>query len=109
MTKKSATTAPQGGTGTGPGTGPDMTQEKLNELYTAHQVHTLAQLIYQQVAARRGGGNPWAQSPGAGMPFPMSGQQAPMSGQPFQAGQSNPGGWTANAQGAPQPLIYWYP
>jgi len=91
MTKKSATTAPQGGTGTGPGTGPDMTQEKLNELYTAHQVHTLAQLIYQQVAARRGG------------------QQAPMSGQPFQAGQSNPGGWTANAQGAPQPLIYWYP
>ncbi len=96
MTKKSATTAPKGGTGTGQGTGTDMTQEKLNELYTAHQVHTLAQLIYQQVAARRGGGNPWAQTQGTGMASPMS-------------GQPNASGWTANAQGAPQPLIYWYP
>jgi len=90
MTKKSAATEPAGGTGT------DMTQEKLNELYTAHQVHTLAQLIYQQIVARKSGGQPWTPSPGAGMSSPMN-------------GQSSPSGWTGSAQGAPQPLMYWYP
>ena len=90
MTKKNAATEPGGGTGT------DMTQEKLNELYTAHQVHTLAQLIYQQIVARRSGGQPWTPSRGGGMSSPMN-------------GQSSPSGWTGSAHGAPPPLMYWYP
>jgi len=89
MTKKSGTTAQAGGTGA------DLTQDKLNELYTAHQVHTLAQLIYQQIAARRGGGQPWTPNAGTGAP-------PTMNGQPFT------NGWPGNVQGAPQPLMYWY-
>jgi hypothetical protein len=90
MTKKSGSAAPKVESGA------DVTQEKLNELYTAHQVHTLAQMIYQQIAARRSGGPAWGPNPGAGIP-------SPMNGRPFAGG--SPG----NAQGLPHPLMYWYP
>jgi len=89
MTKKSENTSQAGEAGTDP------TQAKLNELYIAHQVHTLAQLIYQQIAARRSSGPNWSPNATAGMP-------SPTNGQPFT------NGWTANVQGAPQPLFYWY-
>ena len=89
MTKKSGNTTQTGGTGA------DQTQDKLNELYTAHQVHTLAQWIFQQIAARRSGGGTWAPNTGTGMP-------SPMNGQPFTSGS------TGNAQGVLQPMLYWY-
>ena len=90
MTKKSENTTQTGGAGTDP------TQAKLNELYTAHQVHTLAQLIYQQLAARRSGGTSWSPATTTGMASPMN-------------GQSFTNGWTGNpVQGAPQPRFYWY-
>lgn len=74
-------------------------QTKMNELYTAHQVHTLAHLIFQQIAA---GWSvcPWT-SPAAG---------AVRSSMP---GLTNVPGWPGaglNSQnGAPQPMVYWYP
>lgn len=54
MTKK---TANRGTAGTGDGAA-----EQRDEVYVAHQVHTLAQMIYRQLAATR------AASPQQGMP-----------------------------------------
>ena len=63
-------------------------QSKLNELYTAHQVHTLAQLIFQQIASGWSGPpNLASWTPGAGV------------GQHRTPGVTN----------ASQPLMYWYP
>ena len=83
-TKKSGAAKSAGGT--------EKTQKQLNELYTAHQVHTLAHLLYQQIAARRSGGQPWT-----------NGIAQPMDGCPGTPG------WMGSAQGAPRPLMYWYP
>ena len=90
MTNKKTGTTTQTGK-----TEADPTQSKLNELYTAHQVHTLAHLIYQQIATRRIGSHPWTANGGTG-------RSSAMNSQPFT------GGWTGSAQGTPQPLMYWY-
>ena len=78
---------------------PSHTQESMNELYTAHQVHTLANLVFRRLA----GG--WAP---AGGPAAHAG---------FAAGQAVPCGpasWTGAPMvhvppGATPGPFYWYP
>jgi hypothetical protein len=86
--KKRGTTQEKGGA--------DATQDKLNELYTAHQVHTLAQLLFRQLAARANSVGPWTPSAGANPQRQASGGPIPQT-------------WAGARQGGPQPLIYWYP
>lgn len=74
-------------------------QSKTNEVYTAHQVHTLAHLIFRQIAAGWGA-RPWT-SPGA------AAVTSPMPGHAHAPGW--PAGGTAPQSGAPQPMVYWYP
>lgn len=90
MTKKSENAPATGASGA------DAAQSKINELYTAHQVHTLAQLLYRQIVARRSAGPAWTPGNGVGTP-------SPMNGRPFTSG------WTGSHPGMPQPLMYWYP
>lgn len=78
-------------------------QRQMNELYTAHQVHTLAQLLLQQITANRPDPSTWAMSTGtptAGGPgIRPDGVGAP--GYFVQTGGAFPV--------APQPILYWYP
>ncbi len=86
---------------------PAAAQDNMNTLYAAHQVHTLAQIVFQRLtAAGLQSQAPWSQSPA----------QSP--GRPFGAMPPGPGFWPAQApysQGpgfapVPQPaLFYWYP
>ena len=59
MTKKTETATGRGDA--------ESAQSKMNELYTAHQVHTLAHLFFQHVAAGWRGARPWT-APGGGAP-----------------------------------------
>lgn len=66
--------------------GMNPTRETLNEIYTAHQVHTLAQLTFQRMAA--------------GRQFPATGYATPWSA---------PAGARAFAPGNNPAFLYWYP
>ena len=97
MTKKTETA-------TGPGAA-ESAQSKLNELYTAHQVHTLVQMLFQQLASSWSGVRPWIPPTGDGMtpggpgrPYasPWHGAMPPGQGPGFPLGVS-------------RPLTYWYP
>lgn len=81
---------------------PTVAQENLNTLYTAHQVHTLAQMLFQQLAAWQVRG-PWSSPAGAvfAQPLAMPGMAWPAPGPAY-----HPQGFV---QGAPQALVYWYP
>lgn len=70
------------------------TQDNMNLLYTAHQVHTLAQLVYRQMAGGWQGQAPWA-APAARAGFPAAG--------PMIAGSA------ATLPSGPPALFYWYP
>lgn len=85
-------------------------QENLNILYTAHQVHTMAQFVYRHLSGAWRSQTPWA--PNAGVGFPTTfGTSANMSG------FTMPGGAMPNAMpgavptfhAAPPALFYWYP
>lgn len=79
-------------------------QDRMNEVYTAHQVHTLAHLVYQQLTAGSPPMQPpWA--PGAESFVPQ--QFAGANGQ--GPGSGWPSAGVAASPCAPQPLIYWYP
>jgi hypothetical protein len=81
-------------------------QSKMNELYTAHQVHTLAHLMFQQIASGWNGAPSWVTSVGAHAAAPVAG--APnLASWPSAAavGQHHPPGVTT----VPQPFMYWYP
>jgi len=81
-------------------------QKKMNELYTAHQVHTLAHLIFQQITAGWSAAQPWAAQAGPTATTPMPGHPQATSW-PTGAGMAQHG--AASPNGAPQPLMYWYP
>lgn len=74
------------------------TQEHMNVLYAAHQVHTLAQIVLQQITGNRSGQAPWTMPAGVpGGPYPGAGNG--MS--PHAPGTSYPA--------MPPALFYWYP
>ena len=78
---------------TGAGGDPAGAQDNLNALYTAHQVHTLAQIVFQQLAGS------WSNRvPCTAPAFGMGG----MAPNPFFYGQ-------AFQPAAPPALFYWYP
>lgn len=80
-------------------------QAQLGQLYTAHQVHTLAQLLLQRLAA---GGYPNRQV----MPFVGTPAAMPLVGSACNPAWAPPGP-TAHGmgfvQGPPPALVYWYP
>ena len=79
-------------------------QEKMNTLYTAHQVHTLAHIVYHHFA---GGAplSPWGMHPGAAF-HPL--HTVPHTG--MAVGASVPLSFAHPAvPGAPPALFYWYP
>jgi hypothetical protein len=93
MPKKTTTT-------TGVSGGTANAQDPLQTLYMAHQVHTLAQLVYQQVAAgQQPPMGPWA--PPAGPVFTAP-QVTPGWGGAYQVPGTVPGPHSPN-------LLYWYP
>ncbi len=79
-----------------------------NTLYTAHKVHTLAQIVFQQLAGNWTNRTPWNGLNGFGVPQPYP--VVPGQGV-SQAASPRPDAWgSAMAQGAPPPpLFYWYP
>ena len=96
MTKKSSNAGVSGETAS--------TQDDMNILYTAHQVHTLAQLVFQHLTAGRlprMGTSPFAPPPSAVFTPPQAMQQGWGSGCAVPGPPS--GGPHANA------LFYWYP
>jgi hypothetical protein len=86
MTKRSASKAPAAD---------QQAPDTLNEIYMAHQVHTLAQILLQQLSQGWSAGNAGA----VGAPQGSIGWN-PVGGIP--AGQQ---GW----QCAPPPIVHWYP
>jgi hypothetical protein len=75
-------------------------QDSMNRLYVAHQVHTLANVLFHHIAmsgqdAWGCGGMRPVQPPGFGYSAPWSATSGPA------AGAAHPG--------ATQPLLYWYP
>ena len=77
-------------------------QQRMHELYMAHQAHTLAQMIFRQFAGSWPMGHqPWLAPTGeifAHQPF------APQQG--WTPGMGAPLGFAPAAVG---PLVYWYP
>jgi hypothetical protein len=89
MTNRKAST-------TGVTSDPATAQDNMNQLYAAHQVHALAQIVFRQFAGWQGQ-TPWTQQPfgapaGAGFGSPVAMQGGPMTLPP-----------------APPALFYWYP
>ena len=81
---------------TGVTSDPATAQDNMNELYAAHQVHTLAQIVFRHFAGWQGG-MPWTQ---------------PAFGAPTGAGFGTPvamQGGPATFPAAPPALFYWYP
>ena len=86
------------------------TQENLNVLYTAHQVHTMAQFVYRHLSGAWRNQNPWSQHAGAGYAAPFAAAAAPGAG--FGLPGAIPGlmpGPVPTFQAAPPALFYWYP
>ncbi len=80
------------------------TNPQLDELYMAHQVHTLAQHTYRHLMTgwnRMGGGAPATVAPVYPGPGPAA-AWPPMA---------NPSAQGANpaTHGAQPPIVYWYP
>ena len=88
------------------------TQENLNVLYTAHQVHTMAQFVYRHLSGAWRNQGPWSQ-PGAGFPAQFTGPTAsPNFAMPGPMTGSMPGpmaGAVPTFPAAPPALFYWYP
>lgn len=87
--------------------GPDhgATHEHLNVLYTAHQVHTLAQIVLQQITGSRSSAAPWAMS--AGVACAYAGPGNGMASQASSPMGMGPGQGVNPAM--PPALYYWYP
>ena len=96
MTKRTANRS-TGPTRPGTDASPEVGQEQLQEIYTAHQVHTLAQIMFQQLACGWNGAThasyPNATS-GPAVGWNPTGQQG--MGQPI---------W----HNAHPPIVHWYP
>lgn len=84
---------------------PTSAQDNVSVLYTAHQVHTLAQIIFRQLSSSWPSRAPWTSPAGAAfgqayaLPAFGTGPMAPNPvpwGLPFQAS-------------APPAFFYWYP
>ena len=97
MSKKSTTASDEATSATA------NAQENLNQLYTAHQVHTLAQLIFQRLAGEWQTQTGWMPAMGAPMAPPMSPSMSP------PIGGANPVLGSGYLQGGAQPVLYWYP
>ena len=85
---------------------PTGAQDNPNLLYAAHQVHTLAQIVFQRIASSWPNRAPWTPlaSPVFGQPCPMPAFGAGTTAAPPVA--SAPGSLQA---APPQVLFYWYP
>ncbi len=88
-------------------------QENLNVLYTAHQVHTMAQVVYRHLSGAWRNQTPW--TPGATGNFPSTfGAPATAPGftLPGTMQGAMPGampGAVPTFHAAPPALFYWYP
>ena len=84
-------------------------QENLNVLYTAHQVHTMAQVVYRHLSGAWRSQTPW--TPHATANFPQQ-FTAAGNGMGFSLPGTMPGampGGVPAFQAAPPALFYWYP
>ena len=83
---------------------PIQTQDNVSTLYTAHRVHTLAQILFQQIAAWQRGAS-WIPPAAAVLP-----QFREMPAYGMGGSAPNP---TLHGSGLPQgagpALFYWYP
>ncbi len=74
-------------------------EDTAQQIYTAHQIHTLAHLVYRHLMSAAA--------------VPTSAQYStPTDGRQFGAQPLAPGGFYASAMPAPAPLrtlFYWYP
>ena len=98
-------------TTTGVATDSATAQENLNVLYTAHQVHTMAQFVYRHLSGAWRGQTPWAPNAAAGFPATTFGTSPNMSGFTLPGG-AMPGamqGAVPTFHAAPPALFYWYP
>jgi hypothetical protein len=77
-------------------------RQRMHELYMAHQAHTLAQMMFRQLASSWTVGQPWI-SPGGDVFAPPPPQS------PSPAGCAPGFGTASFAPGAGSPLVYWYP
>ena len=100
MSKKTSNTATTGD--------PIQTPENnISTLYTAHQVHTLAQILFRQIAVGWQSGAYWFSPAGAGLPQSREIPAYAMGGPAPNSAPQAPG--TGMLQGTPPALFYWYP
>jgi hypothetical protein len=92
---------------------PTNAQDNSNAMYTAHQVHTLANLIYRQMAGSWAGHAGWPAMMTAPMSQPPFASGFPMMPDPTAMGMGmtpGNGSWVgAPGYVAPPALFYWYP
>jgi len=88
-------------------------QENLNVLYTAHQVHTMAQFVYRHLAGGWRSQAPWAPNATGSYPAPFAATgnatAYPMPGAMQGAMPGVMPGAVPTFQAAPPALFYWYP
>jgi hypothetical protein len=78
-------------------------QDSMNRLYVAHQVHTLANMLFHHIALA--GQDSWSCGTGvraSQQPAPTFGYGGPWNTAPWQPA-------SAPLPGVSQPLLYWYP
>jgi hypothetical protein len=80
-------------------------QENLNVLYTAHQVHTMAQFVYRHLSGAWRNQVPWAPHTTAGF-APQINAAVPGTGFALPGTMA---GAVPSFQAAPPALFYWYP
>lgn len=89
------------------GSDPGAAQDHMNVLYTAHQVHALAQIVYQKFTGSWTNQTPWG-APQMGAFHSFAGHGAASA--PFTPGtMGTMGCGTAAGPMAPPALYYWYP
>lgn len=84
---------------------PNPSQEPIHTLYTAHQVHTLAQILFRQITVGWQSGASWLPPAGAVLPQSREMPAYAMSGPAPNSALHPPG----LLQGTPPTIFYWYP
>ena len=84
-------------------TEPHQAQDSMNMLYVAHQVHTLANVLFHRIAMA--GQDAWSR--GVGVRQPQQPAAFGFGATPWNAGPQQTAAGAPN--GVSQPLLYWYP